>query len=147
MGNPWKMMTTDEGRAMDKRKERGPNRFQIAIKRRLLWDMIREHLPADRSAPIRQFTPAEVRNLFTRAGWQVIAMYPSAVLASSVRAEMLQQACESPEGFKEAVALEERLREEPSLLGCGMDIQFVARRQTTGPDGRAVEQIEQESER
>lgn len=77
MSNPWQIMTRGDGQAMDERKEKGSARFQAALKRELIWRLIRAHLP---------------------------------------------------EGVAKAVALEEQKREDPTLLGSGMEILFVARK-------------------
>ena len=34
--NPWEAMSHDEGRAMDRRKDKGPARHQAALKRELI---------------------------------------------------------------------------------------------------------------
>ena len=52
MTNPWQIMTPQDGQAMDDRKEKGPVRFQVALKRELLWRLIRPHLPKDRSVAV-----------------------------------------------------------------------------------------------
>lgn len=50
--NPWKNMTLDEARAYDERKESGPYRHEVWIKRRIIWNLLKKHLPEDRSTPI-----------------------------------------------------------------------------------------------
>ena len=45
-------MTLDEARAYDERKETGPHRRQVAVKREILWRLIGKYLPDDRSVPI-----------------------------------------------------------------------------------------------
>jgi ubiquinone/menaquinone biosynthesis C-methylase UbiE len=52
MTNPWQIMTQQDGQAMDDRKEKGPVRFQVALKRELIWRSIRPHLPKDRSVAV-----------------------------------------------------------------------------------------------
>ena len=52
MTNPWQIMTAQDGQAMDDRKENGPARFQVALKRELIWRSIRPRLPKDRSVAI-----------------------------------------------------------------------------------------------
>lgn len=52
MQNPWQQMSLEEARAYDERKETGPRRIEVAAKRRVLWDLIRQHLPRDGSVPI-----------------------------------------------------------------------------------------------
>lgn len=269
MRNPWQVMTIEDGRAMDRRKEEGPLRLRTAVTREVLWRMIRNHLPEDRDravldvgggtgywtlrlakegyavaladispgllacarekieaaglaarisieeadvcdlsrfddaafpvvlalgdvlsycgdsgralreirrvtadggvligdvenryraalfprrarsweqarailmegearwpdpenrAPIREFTPADLKELLKAAGWTLVAMYPSDAVASSVSSEIFEEALRSEAGLADVVALEERLREDPSLLGAGSDLQFVARK-------------------
>ena len=78
-------------------------------------------------APIRAFTPSEVRGVIEESGWRCESLYPSDLLASIVRRDMFETAVtERP--MDELVALGERLREDASLLGCGTEIQFVARK-------------------
>lgn len=50
--NPWKNMTLEDARAYDERKETGPRRAEITVKRRILWNLIKKYLPTDRSVPI-----------------------------------------------------------------------------------------------
>lgn len=267
MANPWQIMTKQDGQAMDDRKEKGPVRFQVALKRELIWRLIRPHLPRDRSvaildlgggtgvwairlaqegrrvlltdispgllararekveaaglgllvqieeadicdlsrfperafplvlalgdplsycddagkalrevrritnpggfligevenryraalsrrraatwadakrilsegiahwpepenpASIREFSPSEIEALLKESGWNLECLYPSDLLASLVAEPILQEALGSPEHFAEALAVEERLRADPALLGSGMEIQFVA---------------------
>jgi SAM-dependent methyltransferase len=45
-------MTKQDGQAMDDRKEKGPARFQVALKRELIWRLIQPHLPKDRATPV-----------------------------------------------------------------------------------------------
>lgn len=83
-------------------------------------------------SPIRAFTPEELRALVAGSGWRCDTMRPSDVLACVVERAMFEAAVvEQP--LDELIALEERLREDVSLLGCGTEIQFVARK----PDDRA----------
>lgn len=79
-------------------------------------------------APIRQFTPTELENLLVDTGWQLIDMQPSHLIFSLVERELLQQGLASKEGFREMVVLEEKLRKDKHLLGCGFEIQFIARK-------------------
>ena len=79
-------------------------------------------------AAIRAFTPSELGELLKETGWEVAWMYPSDAVASCVREEIFEEAVQSKEGFAEVLALEERLREDRSLLGAGADVQFVARK-------------------
>lgn len=77
-------------------------------------------------APVRQFTPAELEGLLEGAGWKVLAMYPSNLIWSLVSSELLQQGL-TPKKMNEMIALEKKLREDRHLLGCGFEIQYVAR--------------------
>lgn len=52
MTNPWQAMTQQDGRTMDDRKDKGQVRLQVALKRELIWRMIRPHLPKDRRTQI-----------------------------------------------------------------------------------------------
>lgn len=78
-------------------------------------------------APIRAFTPSEIRDVVEESGWRCESLYPADVLASIVERDMFEAAV-SERPMDELVALEERLREDASLLGCGTEIQFVARK-------------------
>ena len=80
----------------------------------------------DDFAPIRAFTPSEIRGVVEGSGWRCESAYPADVLASIVERDMFEDAV-SERPMDELVALEERLREDASLLGCGTEIQFVAR--------------------
>ena len=77
-------------------------------------------------APIRQFTPSELGDLLKAAGWQLIDMYPSHLIWSLLGKELLQQGLASKKGFQDVVVLEEKLRKDKHLLGCGFEIQFIA---------------------
>lgn len=52
MPNPWELMTNEEGRAMDERKDGGPGRHRTAVCRETMWRIIQRHLPEDPSSPI-----------------------------------------------------------------------------------------------
>ena len=83
--------------------------------------------PENRAA-IREFTPAELEEVLGGTGWTLDAMVPSDAVASSVSAEILEEALRSEAGRAEVLEVEEQLREDPSLLGTGADLQFVARK-------------------
>jgi hypothetical protein len=50
--NPWREMSSEDGRAMDERKDRGAASRQVALKRELLWALIEPNLPDDLSTPV-----------------------------------------------------------------------------------------------
>lgn len=50
--NPWQQMTLENARAYDERKESGPSRNRIAVKRALIWRTLRPYLTEDKSQPI-----------------------------------------------------------------------------------------------
>ena len=77
---------------------------------------------------IREFAPAELRDLLVRTGFELLAMYPSDLVAGMLSDEVLREVSARPEGRREMVELEKRLREDPALLGRGTELQFVARR-------------------
>ncbi len=116
------------------------NRYRTALseRRARIWTDARRILTGgvarwpepEHAAAIRTFTPSELREVLTTAGWVVRKMYPSGAVASSVSPAVFQAACESDAGLTEVIALEERLREDASLLGAGLDLLFVARKPT-----------------
>lgn len=94
--------------------------------RRILSEGVARWPDPSNPAPMRQFTPSELRELLVETGWQVQAMYPSDLLASVVSEEMLQDGLSTSSGFQDAIAMETQLREDESLLGSGSELQFVA---------------------
>jgi len=88
------------------------------------------HWPGEADPPIvvRQFTPQEIRQVLTDAGWQVDRLRPSDVLAELLPEEFYAEACATDAGRRELIDLERELQREPSLLGCGWEIEFVARK-------------------
>ena len=114
------------------------NRYRAALstRRATCWKDAKKillegwaHWPEqDNPAPIRQFTPSEIKQLLVATDWTVIDMHPGRVLWSLVSEQILQEATESDETLGEMVDLEQQLREDPALLGCGTEIQFVARK-------------------
>ncbi len=77
---------------------------------------------------IREFEPAELRDLLAQTGFEPLAMYPSDLVAGMLSDEVLREVSARPEGLREMVEMEKRLREDPALLGRGTELQFVARR-------------------
>jgi SAM-dependent methyltransferase len=77
-------------------------------------------------APIHQFTPSELKSLLAGTGWKTIDMYPSNLVWSLISSELIQHEIRSKKVVKEMIGLEEKLREDKHLLGCGFEIQFVA---------------------
>ena len=72
---------------------------------------------------LRLFTPSKLRALIESSGLEVKVMYPADLLSSLVEKELL----DSIDGdIDQSVKLEQRLRDDPSLLGCGREIQFIA---------------------
>lgn len=59
----------------------------------------------------------------------MIAQYPSDVLISLVDEQDIQETAARADGFQEILTVEHRLREDPVLLGCGLEIQFVAKKE------------------
>lgn len=74
---------------------------------------------------VRMFTPSKLTALIQSSGLVLKAMYSADLISSLVEKELL----DSIEGdLDQWVELEKRLREDPCLLGCGREIQFVARK-------------------
>lgn len=72
---------------------------------------------------VKMLTPTRLRSLIESSGLKLKAMYPADIIGSLVEEELLH----STEGdIEQWVELEKRLRDDPSLLGCGREIQFVA---------------------
>ena len=84
-----------------------------------------DHTPPLR---IREFTPAELRELLVHTGWEPLEMYPSDLVVGLLSDGALREVSGRPDGLSELIALECRLREDPSLLGSGTELQLVARR-------------------
>ena len=80
-------------------------------------------------APIHQFTPTELEGLLGENDLQVINMYPSNLVWSLVSSELIQHEIRSEKVLKEMINLERKLRGDKHLLGCGFEIQFVAKNQ------------------
>ena len=79
----------------------------------------------DSQATIRLFAPSEAENLARSTGWEVLSIYPSDLLSA-----LLDRCVTDRDRLKEVdlatlVAIEEHLREDQHLLGCGREIQFV----------------------
>ncbi len=84
--------------------------------------------PEEKDDPcIRLFTPPEIRRLLEAAGWSVLEMYPSDLVAAFLTDAMFAEVCSQPSGMEEVVSMEEELRKDGSILGAGMEIQFVVR--------------------
>jgi SAM-dependent methyltransferase len=94
--------------------------------KRILLEGVAHWPDPENPAPIREFTPAEINELLGKTGWSVISLHPSSVVASSVSDEILREVCATEAGMKDVIALEQQLREDSALLGCGTEIQFVA---------------------
>jgi len=77
-------------------------------------------------APIHQFTPSELEDLLEAGGFKPVKMYPSNLVWSLISSELIQHEIRSKKVLKEMTALEEKLRGDKNLLGCGYEIQFVA---------------------
>ena len=86
------------------------------------------HWPgSDQTACIRLFAPSEIRALAESTGWEVLSMYPSDLLISLVEKDLMDKLLLSSgeQMIKEWVSLEEQIRGDQHLLGCGPDVQFV----------------------
>ena len=84
--------------------------------KRILEEGIAHWPDAENPASIRELSRSEVELLLRESGWQPAHLYPSDLLASLVAEPLLQDALRSPEHFAEALALEERLRDDAGLL-------------------------------
>jgi len=96
--------------------------------KRVLIDGVAHWPDPDNPYAIREFTPRELRDLLDQTGWSATEMYPSHVLASAVGDHAFEEVVASEGGLAAAADMEERLARDPSLLGCGPDIQFVVRK-------------------
>lgn len=116
----------------------GENRYLGALFRRraadwadaerILLEGVGRWPDPDNPAPIRMFTPPQLRQTLETAGWHVLGLYASDMVESLVHADIVEQVATRPGMFHEVLALEKLLRVEPSLLASGRDIQFVARK-------------------
>ncbi len=123
----------------------GENRWRAAtfLRRAADWPGARELLltgqarwpDPDNPAPIHLFTPPDLRHRLAEAGWHVLRMTPSDVVASCLHPDTFAALATRPDGLAEALELERRLRDEPALLSAGRDVQFVARRQDVDTPG------------
>lgn len=52
MSNPWKQVGLEEARAYDKRKESGRYSYLVAVKRRMIWNLLKRYLPSNTSEKI-----------------------------------------------------------------------------------------------
>jgi hypothetical protein len=71
--------------------------------------------------------PLRHRALAESTGWEVLSMYPSDLLISLVEKDLMDKLLLSSgeQMIKEWVSLEEQIRGDQDLLGCGPDVQFV----------------------
>jgi len=100
--------------------------------KRILLEGIAHWPDPENPAPIREFTPAEIDELLGKTGWSVISLRPSSLVASSVSDKILRDVCATEAGMKDVIALEQQLREDDALLGCGAEIPFVAQKVSGG---------------
>jgi SAM-dependent methyltransferase len=111
-------------------------RAALSTRRATTWDDAKRilaegtaHWPEPSNpAPIREFAPAELRETLEDSGWRVEGTWPSDLLESVVSEGILREALQSDSGFRDALALEACLRDVPSLMGSGSELQFVAAR-------------------
>ena len=103
--------------------------------RRILLDGVARWPDPAMPHDIQQFSPEELRELLLETGWKVEGLYPSDIVASTLSAEILQEADDSDAVFDDMVAVERELRDDPSLVALGNEIQFVCR---AGKNGRAL---------
>jgi SAM-dependent methyltransferase len=94
--------------------------------KRILGEGIAHWPEPDNPAPIREFAPAELRETLEKSGWRVEGMWPADLLESLISEGILREALQDEACFREALSLEASLRDEPSLLGSGSELQFVA---------------------
>lgn len=89
-----------------------------------------------RQGVIHLFSPDETRSMLESAGWEVLALRPADLLVSLIDHHFVEQEMNrGGEPLDDALMLkwietEESLRDEPTLLGCGSEVQFVARKNT-----------------
>jgi len=96
--------------------------------KRILLEGVAHWPDPENPAPVREFTPAEIADLLQRTGWSVISLRPSGLLAATMSDKILREACANDAGTKELIEVERQLREDPSLLGSGQEIQFIAQK-------------------
>lgn len=72
---------------------------------------------------VRMFTPARLQALIGSSGLELKAMYPADLIGL-----LIERLGNVEADMEQALALEKRFRDDPTLLGCGSEIQFVARK-------------------
>ncbi len=70
----------------------------------------------------------EIRHLLEEAGWEILEMYPSRVADLFLPQKFFKQVLATDGNLNEVIELEKHMRQDPALLGCGAEIQFVARK-------------------
>ncbi|MDO8587294.1 MAG: methyltransferase domain-containing protein [Armatimonadota bacterium] len=99
--------------------------------RRILKDGIAYWPGSD--MPVRQYSPGELRNTVEAAGWEIISMEPTDLLARLLQANDVDKLLSAKDGvisksqMHSWVTIESALRKDAHLLGCGTEIQFIAR--------------------
>lgn len=96
--------------------------------KRLAYEGIGRRPYAGGVMPHREFTSHEIRALLEEAGWEVLEMYPTRLVDLFLPQKYWQQAIDQTGDLSEVIELENHMRKDPDLLGCGTEIQFVARK-------------------
>ncbi len=96
--------------------------------KRLAYEGIGRRSYSGGSMAFRQFTSHEIRDLLEQAGWEVLEMYPSRVTELFMPKRFMEKVLVSEEILNEVIEPEKHMRQDPALLGCGIEIQFVARK-------------------
>ncbi len=96
--------------------------------KRLVYEGIGQRPYSGGVMPHREFTSHEIRDLLEETGWEVLEMYPSRVTDLFLPREFFKQALATDGNLNEVIELEKHMRQDPALLGCGTEIQFVARK-------------------
>jgi ubiquinone/menaquinone biosynthesis C-methylase UbiE len=85
------------------------------------------------NAHVRLFTPDEIECVIHDAGWQIIDLFPSDLLSSLAGEDRIRSLLSEMDisdretALTEWIDLERTLRQDRDILGCGSEIQFVAR--------------------
>ena len=96
--------------------------------KRMVYDGIGQRPYSGGVMPHREFTSHEIRDLLEEAGWEILEMYPSRVTELFLPKRFMQKALASERILNEVIELEKHMRQDPDILGCGTEIQFVARK-------------------
>ena len=100
--------------------------------KRILKEGIAYWPGSDGKSPIKMFSPSELMDVAESTGWEMVGMYPADLIVSLVDKDLITSILANEEmsdnEINQWIALEEELRLNKHLLGCGKEIQFVLRK-------------------